>query len=664
MSWIGDILRRRRPIGEAVQDIVQFIAKSVNKGKPTIVTTARNAFSSSSVINFKEVDDAYKNDAYIRRAVDKYVHLLFKEGWNMVGKKDQAVNYIKSRFDLMAAVTNVPTDVFMVNIAHDLVEFHNVFLVKARVKGGFTYSGVKAQSTNPRGPVGAYFRVVPDEITPQYDERGDIKSYRQSVGTTNREFKPEDVIHIYMNKLPNEFYATPNVSCMLDDAKLLRQIEDNVGMMIYRHLFPLLQYTVGNGTPGSGASQPEIETLRTEIMNMPDDGAFVTTDRVKINAIKLSVINAEAYLKYFENRVFTGLGVSQVAMGRGDTASRATAESIIFDMYDQIKAYQKVMLAFVNQGMITELLQEGGYQPLTSPEYKVEMGFNEIDVDSLIKRQNHEVFKFVSNLQTWEETRKNLNMEATADEKRLYFNLVTIPVTAANAAAYNDDYTANAANRTEPKNQHSQSMHEMSGLQIKLETPSFSQFVTEDYRRLQHDVLGLLSDGRTYDKSQHEINGLTALTFQIITNRLVKEAMRSYQQGSEQAIADYNQAPLGTHALPTAMSTRVYLYMHNLQNDVKNMIEKAASKEQVVSIFDSTLYRLRSTVSDTIPRAYNVGYAMVARSLGVKTLTAVSAGDSCKGCESHDVSLEDLDIMSVPPWHHYCGCFLKAKGSD
>jgi hypothetical protein len=677
MSWITDIFHYKKPIYEVVQDVIKTIAKAVRQGKPvTIISSGRSTFGdrNSTAVNFKDVDDAYKGDAYIRRAIDKYVHLLFKEGWTLTGKKDAPLQYVKSRLAIMAAVTNTPTEIFMNNVAHDLVEFHNVFLVKARVKDGFSYGGIRAQSANPRGPVGAYFRVVPDEISPQYNKKGDIEFYRQSVGVSYKDFKPEDIIHIHMNKLSNEFFATPMISTVLDDSKLLRQIEDNVGMMIYRHLFPLLHWQVGNGTPGSGATQNEIETLRTEILNMPIDGAMVTSDRVKIDAVKLSVVNASDYLKYFENRCFTGLGVSQVAMGRGDSASRATAETLAADMHDQIKGYQQVLAAFVNFAIICELLQEGGYQPALNADHQVEMAFHEIDVDSLIKRQNHEVFKFTANAQTFDELRKALGMEPNADEKRLYFNMVTIPTAMANAIAYSGEANAgNASNRSVPKNQHSQSLsgtatNEVTGIQVQLETRSLGTQLVEDYKKLQHDVLELVDSSFDDSKKRHEIEGLTQLTFELLTNKIVREAMRVYRQGGQQAVNDIKQVPIGTLALPTALSTRVYLYMHNLQADVQRLIKDALmdprSKTQLVSVFDSTAYRIRSTSADAIPRAYNMGYAMTARSLGIKKLTAISDGDQCESCIERDIDLGDLDLMSVPPWHHYCGCYLRYKEGD
>ncbi|WP_421019330.1 hypothetical protein, partial [Klebsiella pneumoniae] len=72
------------------------------------------------------------------------------------------------------------------------------------------------------------------------------------------------------------------------------------------------------------------------------------------------IIDAKEYLKHFEQRAFTVLGVSELMMGRGGTASRSTGDNLSSDFKDRIKAMQKVMATFVNEFMVKEILMEGG----------------------------------------------------------------------------------------------------------------------------------------------------------------------------------------------------------------------------------------------------------------------------------------------------------------
>ena len=83
--------------------------------------------------------------------------------------------------------------------------------------------------------------------------------------------------------------------------------------------------------------------------DMDVEGGLVTTNRVSINAVAANqVVNAEPYIRYMEDRVFSGLGVPAVLFGRGDTANRSTSDSMSTEMGDRIKAIQKTIEMFVN----------------------------------------------------------------------------------------------------------------------------------------------------------------------------------------------------------------------------------------------------------------------------------------------------------------------------
>src|SRR5699024_5799960 len=137
-----------------------------------------------------------------------------------------------------------------------------------------------------------------------------VLKYEQGYGDNIREFFPRDIIHIYMDKDANNAYGTPRVIAALEDVKLLRKIEGNVTALIYRFSMPLYQWIVGLPQPGMQATQPEILKAQNEIERSTLDGIVVTNERTAIKAIGAegSALNAEGYLKYFEDRVFSALG--------------------------------------------------------------------------------------------------------------------------------------------------------------------------------------------------------------------------------------------------------------------------------------------------------------------------------------------------------------------
>src|SRR5699024_929033 len=68
-----------------------------------------------------------------------------------------------------------------------------------------------------------------------------------------------------------------------------------------------------------------------------------------------------------------------------------------------------------------------------------------IELERKIAFDNHEIHKFNSNIQTWEETRQNIGEETTADENRLHFNMI---------GQASKSAEAETENKNQPENQH------------------------------------------------------------------------------------------------------------------------------------------------------------------------------------------------------------------
>lgn len=386
-----------------------------------------------------QITNAYDTEAYVRQAVDKYIEMMFKAGWDFVGKNQAAVDYIRMRFKLMAEMTQTPTDQLWIEMAEDLVKYGNVIIVKARDKGnllGGTKTGLKVQGLSGEAPVVGYYPINVTTIQILRDKNGIVKGWQQLVVGQDKpvKFKVTDVVHIYYKKEKGAAFATPFLLSALDDIRSLRQAEETVLRLIYRNLHPLLHIKVGtNDLPGQ---QGEVDSVRSEFENMDLEAGFVTSERVSIDAVSADkIIDAKEYLKYFEQRVFTGLGVSELMMGRGNTANRSTGDNLSGEFADRVKAFQKVMAIFVDEFIVKELLMEGGFDPVLNPDDDVDFVFKEIDVDAQIKAENHAIFQYEHNVITEEEMRTLLGRDPITDRATMFMNLVTIPVAAATAAS-------------------------------------------------------------------------------------------------------------------------------------------------------------------------------------------------------------------------------------
>ena len=371
------------------------------------------------------ISTAYDTDSYIRQGVDKYVDQVFKEGWDLYGKDAGAVDYLKLRLAYMAEATNTPTSQLLIDIAEDIVKYSNCIIAKSRAKDATALPpGVTITGVNGELPVGGYFCVNVTTMKAKRDKYGTVSGWQQEVDDATVKFKPQDIVHIYYKKEKGNAFGTPFLQPVLDDVRALRQAEENVLKMMYRNIHPFYHVAVGdNDTPGSAT---EIEDLQSTINDMDVEGGLVTTNRVEIKPIASNqVINAEPYLRYLEERVFSGMGIPGILFGRGDTSNRSTGDNMTSEMADRIKAIQRTIEMFVNSFIIKELLLEGGYDPILNPDQNVEFKFRDNDLDLKIKSETHAVYLYEHNAITEDEMRIAIGRDIITDRSKMHQMLIT-----------------------------------------------------------------------------------------------------------------------------------------------------------------------------------------------------------------------------------------------
>lgn len=464
MGVLDKLLFWRRPKTEPQVSAVQEApSSSTTKTRdPNVAVVKRVGLAIGDVgrdfeapeFDFNEITNVYNAEAYVRQACDKYIELMFKAGWQFVGANPKAVDYIRKRFAMIAEATQIPTDQLFIEIAEDLVKYGNAIIAKARSNDpALLPPGFSIQGLGGRDPVVGYFPLNVATMTVKRDKNGMVKQWQQEVEGQEKpvKFKPEDIIHIYYKREKGHAFGTPFLLPVLDDIRALRQAEENVLRLIYRNLFPYIHVKVGLPEEGLGASDSEVNSVRNVIENMSLEAGLVTNERVEITPVATDkIIDAHDYLRYFEQRVFTGLGVSELMMGRGNTANRSTGDNLYGEFIDRVKAFQRVMSIFVDQFMVKELLMEGGFDPVLNPEDDVDFIFNEIDIDAKIKKENHVVFLYEHNAITEDEMRQLLGREPIpdSDREKMYLYRVKIP------GNVKKDNAADTDNRNQPENQY------------------------------------------------------------------------------------------------------------------------------------------------------------------------------------------------------------------
>lgn len=378
-----------------------------------------------SPVDLSEIGRAYHSDSYIRRAIDKISGLMFKSGWNLVSLNPTALEYVQNRLSLIEESTNISTEELLRELGGNFILYANAPIAKTR--GSENLGGLQAAGYYGGEPINGLFPASPEYFQVQRDEFGNVENYTISgdSGGQGVEFSVEDIAHLTYHKPTGRAYGVPYIQNIIDDVLILRQIEENVARLVYRNLFPLQTYTVGRIEPGYEATDEEIEQVTEEIRNMPLDGILVIPERHKIESVSSNgaALQAYDYLKYFRQRVFTGLGVSESTMGIGDSGNKSTSDNQSSDLIDLVKDFQQTFAAEIQREIINEILFEGGFDPTLNKDDRVSFEFTEIEQAAKIARENHEMQKFMGNVQSLDETRERMGYEPTTDMSMFFMNL-------------------------------------------------------------------------------------------------------------------------------------------------------------------------------------------------------------------------------------------------
>ena len=660
--------------------------------------TQRREWFNRPEFNLQEIRDAAEADSYVKISLSKTSYLIYKAGWKFKSENQDAIDYLEQRFKIMSYCTDVPMDILMQGIADDLVKYSNAFLLKCRVD---KIPGVKATPLNDDGMiVGGYTRVDPCSIRIKRDKHGNIMKYEQGVGGNKKQFKPEDVIHFYLDKDANNAFGTPRIIAALEDVKLLRKIEGNVTALIYRFAMPLYQWKIGIPEVGFQGTDEEIAKAKYEIESGSLDGVFITNEKTEIKAIgsEGTAMNMQPYLNYFENRVFSALGVSAAQMGRG--GAKQDADSMEQQVHDTVKYIQRMMSEFIEKKILMELLLEGGYNPFDKNNY-VDYVFEEISLETKIKKENHEINKFQSNVTTFPEARRRMGLkDETDDDEQLFNRKITDESTmrqidrtaehqlelarvnnAAKAATGSSSSSgkkkASSAGTKKtrvtkdkgpsgrvdsidrPKNQygtHSVKMKESLDESLVTKTSKEYKDIINVYRDLKADILS----GEIKTSIHYEY------TMDVLVEKFKKIIDKQSAISRINAVQEINTVFDKNNEIPDDKIDLINFY-EEIENSLSNIlvdIRNTVSKQNIDDVFDKNEYRLLYLLDYIQRKVYWFTYIKTGAILDIDKAYIVF--NSKKDKEEHDVVVDTnkFTIEDVPSYHSFCNCKVTYNKSD
>lgn len=394
-------------------------------------TRGRRRHYEPAPYDFERIIQAADTDSFIRQGLNKYRELLWKSGWDIVSDNHDAVEYLYERMGVMELAMRRPFNDLLIEAGDQLVKFANAFIVKARGDVN-SYYHRSLNGFSEYGPVTGYYIVPAQTMEVARTKTNKVIGYRQNVD--GRElawgskelptWNPRDVIHITMDRPSGKIFGVPFLITVLDDVVALRQMEEDVQSLVHKELFPLYKYIIG--TDEYPAEPEDIDHARNELEHLQSDGgiAMPHTNDLDVVGRNDNALDASDYLHKFIIRVCSGLGLAPHHLGiMEEGGNRSVTDRLDMALYDRIKSYQRTLAEQIRFSIINELLLEAGFNPFGHVEGRESdecwFRFKEIDLDSQIARENHEINKFNSNLQTMEETRQNLGLDPEVDEDRL-----------------------------------------------------------------------------------------------------------------------------------------------------------------------------------------------------------------------------------------------------
>lgn len=657
--------------------------RKVNVKKPTFDYGRREEFSCPEY-NLMELGVIEDVESYVRQAFQKKTALMFKEGEEYSGKNKDVITYIKRRIQQIEHVSGVSWRQLLRDTGYALISRSNFFWVKVRnedASGGRNIAGVP--------PVAAYFGMGAENVEVKKNDQGKVVKYRQRMPDGRiREFSPRDVIHFFAYRKPGFTFGTPQIVPVKEDIRALRRIEENVELLIYQTLFPIFQYKVGTeNRPASdvrlsdGTIMSEVDYVRMQIAEMPAEGGIVTPERHEIQFIGAEgkALKAKEYLDYFKTRVFTGLGVSAVDMGEGDTANRATADSLSKTLIDSVKDFQDIMEEFINKEVIKELLLESNFNfDVFDPENIVQFFFKEIDIEQQMKKNTNAQVLYNGNIIDVDEARDVAGYEPITQEQeqKMFVDRVELRKLQAQAdtqmeiakigAAARASSSASSGSAANNSAKNSNAPTNQYGTKTGPQKTRLDYFVKDSYvasitRMLRSDISKHV---KTEIIDRKWINTLIKMGEDSAVKKYLEVSRKEFVKGLKDGGAPVSKMEnlILNEFGPVKDTTTDYIngYMKDINGKVQNKIDqlvnvgatRKALEDAVLEVFDKIKYRGDFIDATERMRAYNYGKAVALKDKGFKKAQVVK-NNNCQACKDtpDELDLTNLTINSVPPYH-------------
>jgi len=618
------------------------IENSSLKFSTPMVTRTRRTEMRRQVDFFKPEYDlptlanAVQLDGYLRRITNIYVEQIMKNGFNVVSKDDKLQEHVNKRITEIERFTGITLREIINEVAIQLVIYGNAYILKVRQDKRSIIGRKYEMFGKETNPIVGLFVLDSSTIEIGVNKTGKVTTYKQVIRGNERYWDENDIIHLTYNKIPGTLTGMSIYIPVLDDVRALRKFEEEMELLGFQYSMPLYLYKVGNKDqpPAPG----EVEAVSNKITNMPPYGILVVPGHhsIEVPSNSNTPVDIIKFVEHFKRRVFSGTGVSPLAMGEADSTNRNTGEILDSAMQAITISYQSIIKNKFEMEFLRELMLDGNYKALAD---KAIFSFPEIDIEKQLKYENGIIALWQNNLITDVEARLKLDQEVGYDINRTHLHMVQIPLIEESASikAANTSATKNKnENDTKPKNQHGTSTGR----------PKFVKNYVEDAIKYNSQLTSnLLSESgiksnfckKTYlDKIKLKV--YDSMEKQIVYN-----------------ISKYNEF----YHLDSAPD-----YKEHLDDIFDMFVTIVTDKINRFSNINDSVGQLHDTTTDLINNQYekinNLTKCLLYKDLGFKTI--LIDAERCSEHATSNLDVGDISYKNLPPFKSNCDCRVDEEG--
>lgn len=660
--------KKSESIGEAIKtsprqavSTLYYKTSLSARGYPGLSSGSENGFI-SPMYNLGEIGKTLDIESYFAASIRRHRELVMKEGWYLQGKDNEAISYVKDRLAEIELITGEPISAIVRELLTNLIAYGNSMLILKRDPLRSSGSSIRMFGKTMQ-PISGLYPSDPTSMAVKKNEFGRPMQWKQKLWDAQKEkkFSSSDVVHFTLDRKSGFTFGTPYIIPVLEDIRALRRLEELAELVTHKHTFPLFHAKVGTKdkpagyvTAPDGSSYSEVDMIGSQVDALPPEGGLVTTERVEINMLGTEgqVLDLQPYLAHFEARVLGGLRLSGIDLGRGDTANRATAQTVTKSLVDACSEIQNVFAEIFTAKVIDILLLEGGFD--LNKETRVVLKFPDIDREEMRAHQNHGIQLFLQNAITQDELRTEyLNKESYLDKdrKNTFHELYTKPLTELSAQNKSrSEGSSNAtANKSRPTNQHGTASTKKAVAQNSEVSKKLYDEFGYSWGEMCDGICDLTNNSVKYNKivKSEDIKRCLIAKTEMMVADAKKYLLSEIERGCKKANLDINSNKLLTKddisgfiskhiRIPLIKLNRKAMIMLKIDLERDSKIDIDLSR--ISSIFDVLKTELEGIAVQNTDFSYKYGYLMILEKNGI---------DKVKIMTTDDENIEKIEIKKI-----------------